>query len=137
MPSIAFLPRWRCGRKQLAPKCFLTDIFIITKLNAYIFSLPALNLIQNYVANRKQRTKVNDSYSLWSDILFGVPQSFILGPFLFNIFLSDLFLIVKVLISQAKLMMTHFITCVILWKRSCYHYKVHTKNFFNAYRIIR
>ena len=69
--------------------------FIIAKLNVYGFSLPALNTIQNYLASRKQRTKINDSYSPWSDILFGVPQGSVLGPLLFNIFLSDLFLIVK------------------------------------------
>ena len=33
-------------------------------------------------------------YSSWEDILFGVTQSSILRPFLFNIFSSDLFLIV-------------------------------------------
>ena len=68
--------------------CLPHDL-IIAKLNAYGFSLPALNLIQNYLANRKQRTKINDSYSPWSDILFGVPQGSILGPLLFNIFLGD------------------------------------------------
>ena len=58
-------------------------------------SLPALTLIQIYLANRKQRTTINDSYSPWIEILFGVPQGSILEPLLFNIFLSDLFLIVK------------------------------------------
>ena len=74
--------------------CLPHDL-IVAKLNAYGFSLPALNLIQNYLVNRKQTTKINDSYSPWSDILFAVPQGSILGPLLFNIFLSDLFLIVK------------------------------------------
>ena len=52
--------------------CLPHDL-IIAKLSAYGFSLPALNPILNYLVNRKQRTKINDSYSPWSGILFGVP----------------------------------------------------------------
>ena len=73
--------------------CFPHDL-IIAKLKAYGFIL-ALNLIQNYLPNRRQRTKINDSSSPWSDILFEVLQGSILGPLLLNIFLSDLLLIVK------------------------------------------
>ena len=36
---------------------------LITKLNAYRFSLPAFRLIHDYVSQRKQRTRVNNSYS--------------------------------------------------------------------------
>ena len=36
---------------------------IIAKRNAYVFSPPALNLIQNYLASRKQRSEINDSCS--------------------------------------------------------------------------
>ena len=64
---------------------------LTVKLNAYGFTLPALKLIHNYLSNRKQRVRVNDSHSLWQDILFGVPQGSILGPLLFNIILADLF----------------------------------------------
>ena len=90
--------------------CLLHDL-IIAKLNAYGLSLPILDLIQNYLGNRKQRIKISDSFSSWSDILFGFPQGSILGPLAYNIFLGVL---LKMLISQAMLMITHFMTHVIL-----------------------
>ena len=74
--------------------CLNHDL-LIAKLNAYDFSLPASRLIHDYLSNRKQRTRINNSYSTWMEIVFGVPQGSILGPLLFNIFLADLFFIVN------------------------------------------
>ena len=68
---------------------------LIAKLNAYGFSLTALKLVHNYLSNRKQRTKINSSYSSLLEIIFGVPQGLILGSLLFNIFLIDLFFIIE------------------------------------------
>ena len=68
---------------------------LTAKLNAYGFSLPALRLINDYLSNRKQRTKIENTYSTWLDIIFGVPQGSILGPLLFNVFLADLFFTVN------------------------------------------
>ena len=61
---------------------------LIAKLHAYGFSLAALRLVRSYFSNRKQRIKINESYSSWEEILFGV------GPLLFNIFICDLFVMI-------------------------------------------
>ena len=74
---------------------FLSHELITAKLNVYGFNLAALKLFQSYLSKRRQRTKINQSYSSWEEILFGLLQGSILGPILFNNFLSDLFLVVK------------------------------------------
>ena len=70
--------------------CIPHDLFI-PKLEAYGFQIDALKLICDYLSNRKQRVKINEAFSSWKDIEFGVPQGSILGPLLFNIHLCDLF----------------------------------------------
>ena len=66
--------------------CLLHEL-INAKFNAYEFSLSAERLMQSYLSNKKQRTKGNTAYSLWEEILFGVPQDFILGSLLFKLFI--------------------------------------------------
>ena len=52
--------------------CLLHDL-IVAKLDAYGFKNDALCLIFTYLNNRKQRAKINSSFSSFQNIISGVP----------------------------------------------------------------
>ena len=70
--------------------CLPHDL-LFQKLEYYGTSKSALNLIQNYLSNRKQCVKLGTALSTWQDIYKGVPQGSILDSVLFSIFINDIF----------------------------------------------
>ena len=73
--------------------CLPHDLLLM-KLKAYGLSQSALEMLNSYLANRKQCVKIGQNTSDLLDIVKCVSQSSILGPILFNIFVNDLFFFV-------------------------------------------
>ena len=68
----------------------LPHLLLIAKLDTCGFDKFSLKLIHSYISSRKKIVKINNRYSSWSEILFGVPQGSILGALLSNIFICDM-----------------------------------------------
>ena len=77
----------------------LSPNLIKDKLTAYGLSNDAVDLIDDYLSNRKQCVKIGEKCNSFLNIIKGVPQSSILSPLIFNIFINDIFYF----IDKAKL----------------------------------
>ena len=64
----------------------------LAKLSAHGLSNDNCNLLMSYLSERKQR---KHSRSSWSEIIKGVPRGSVASPLLFNVFINDIFMLLK------------------------------------------
>ena len=80
------------GYSLLSPK-LLTKYGMMDwlfKLRQNCISCEIINILEDFLGDRKQKVVLNGQCLSWADIHSAVPQGFILGPLLFLIYINDL-----------------------------------------------
>ena len=93
----------------------LNHNLLIAKLHASGFTRESVKLIKSCLRNHWQTAKVNTNFSSWSELLIVVPQGSVLGALIFNIYINDLFKLLKLQMSVTMLMILHFMLVTQTW----------------------
>ncbi len=68
---------------------------LIAKIHAYGLSTNACEFKSSYLSDRYQRVKISNVKGSWMPLQKGIPQGSSIGPFLFNIFMNDIFYFIE------------------------------------------
>ena len=68
----------------------LSPQLLMNKLQAYIFSDKAIQLIRSYFSGRENRVRIGSVISDWVEVKRGCPQGSSFGPLMWNIFQNDM-----------------------------------------------
>ena len=82
---------------------------LLAKLYAYGFSKDAVNMVKSYLNDRWQRIKINTEFSSWSELLTGVPQGSVLGPYFLIYIWMTYFGFFRILRHAILQMIPHYI----------------------------